>query len=33
VGREVELRPNEEPKVNVAGIEETVADKGITAAR
>src|SRR5467141_2920260 len=28
VGREVELRPNEEPKVNVAGIEETVADKG-----
>src|SRR5216684_1544569 len=28
VGREVELRPNEEPKVNVDGIEETVADKG-----
>ena len=24
VGREVELRPNEAPKVNVAGIEETV---------
>ena len=28
VGREAELRPNQEPKVNVAGIEETVADKG-----
>jgi transposase len=28
VEREVELRPQEKPKVNVAGIEETVADKG-----
>jgi len=28
VGREVELRPNEAPKVNLAGIEETVTDKG-----
>src|ERR1017187_91902 len=28
VGREAELRPNEAPKVNVAGIEETVTDKG-----
>jgi hypothetical protein len=28
VGREAELRPNEEPKVNVAWIEETVTDKG-----
>src|ERR1700694_667782 len=28
VGREVELGPNEVPQVNVAGIEETVADKG-----
>jgi len=28
VGREVELRPHEEPQVNVAGIEEMVADKG-----
>src|SRR5713101_3010075 len=28
VGREAELRPDEAPKVNVAGIEETVADKG-----
>jgi len=28
VEREVELRPQEEPKVNAAGIEETVADKG-----
>src|SRR5664279_2509560 len=28
VGREAELRPNEEPQVNVAGIEETVTDKG-----
>ena len=28
VGREAELRPNEEPKVNVAGIEEAVTDKG-----
>jgi transposase len=27
-GREVELRPNDEPKVNVNGIEELVADKG-----
>src|SRR5664280_2364711 len=27
IGREAELRPNEAPKVNVAGIEETVADK------
>src|SRR5665811_1589729 len=27
-GREAELRPNEAPKVNVAGIEETVTDKG-----
>ena len=27
-GREAELRPNEEPKVNVRGIEELVADKG-----
>src|SRR5207244_1690789 len=28
VGREAELRPNDQPKVNVAGIEETVTDKG-----
>jgi transposase len=28
VGREAELRPNDKPKVNVAGIEETVTDKG-----
>jgi transposase len=28
VGREAELRPNEEPKANVAGIEEAVTDKG-----
>jgi len=28
VGREAELRPHEAPKVNVAGIEETVTDKG-----
>ena len=28
VGREAELRPDEEPKVNVQGIEELVADKG-----
>jgi transposase len=28
VKREVELRPQEKPKVNVAGIEEAVADKG-----
>jgi transposase len=28
VGREAELRPNEAPKVNVAGIEELVTDKG-----
>jgi transposase len=28
VGREAELRPNEAPKVNVAGIEETVTEKG-----
>jgi len=28
VEREVELRPQEKPKVNVAGIEDTVADKG-----
>jgi transposase len=28
VEREVELRPQEKPKVNVAGIEEAVADKG-----
>jgi transposase len=28
VGREAELRPSEAPKVNVAGIEETVTDKG-----
>jgi transposase len=28
VGREAELRPDEEPKVNVQGIEETVTDKG-----
>ena len=28
VGREAELRPQEAPKVNVAGIEETVTDKG-----
>ena len=28
VGREAELRPNEAPKVNVAGIEETGTDKG-----
>src|SRR5664279_410081 len=27
VGREAELRPNEAPQVNVAGIEETVTDK------
>jgi transposase len=28
IGREAELRPDEKPKVNVAGIEELVADKG-----
>jgi hypothetical protein len=28
VGREAELHPEEEPKVNVDGIEELVADKG-----
>jgi transposase len=28
VGREAELRPDDEPKVNVQGIEELVADKG-----
>ncbi len=28
VGREAELRPNDKPKVNVAGIEELVTDKG-----
>ena len=28
VGREAELRPHEAPKVNLAGIEETVTDKG-----
>jgi transposase len=28
IGREAELRPDEEPKVNVHGIEETVTDKG-----
>ena len=28
VGREAELRPDEAPKVNVAGIEEAVTDKG-----
>jgi transposase len=28
VEREAELRPDEAPKVNVAGIEETVTDKG-----
>ena len=28
VGREAELRPDDEPKVNVKGIEELVADKG-----
>src|SRR6266498_1977872 len=28
VGREAELRPNDKPKVNVDGIEETVTDKG-----
>ena len=28
VGREAELRPNQAPQVNVAGIEETVTDKG-----
>ena len=28
VGREAELRPEDEPKVNVKGIEELVADKG-----
>ncbi len=28
VEREVELRPNQAPQVNVAGIEETVTDKG-----
>jgi len=28
VGREAELRPHQAPKVNVAGIEETVTDKG-----
>jgi len=28
VGREAELRPDEVPQVNVAGIEETVTDKG-----
>lgn len=33
VGREVELRPEEEPKVNVDGIEELVADKGYHSGR
>ena len=28
VGREAELRPHDPPKVNLAGIEETVTDKG-----
>ena len=28
VGREAELRPDEQPKVNVNGIEELVTDKG-----
>lgn len=28
IGREAELRPDEEPQVNVNGIEETVTDKG-----
>ena len=28
VGREAELRPDDEPKVNVQGIEELIADKG-----
>src|SRR5450759_522778 len=28
IGREAELRPHEAPQVNVAGIEETVTDKG-----
>src|SRR5205807_8647376 len=28
VGREAELRPNDKPKVKVAGIEELVTDKG-----
>ncbi len=28
VGREAELRPNQAPQVNLAGIEETVTDKG-----
>src|SRR5438445_10958334 len=28
VGREAELRPKDQPKVNVAGIEEAVTDKG-----
>ena len=28
IGREAELRPDEAPQVNVAGIEETVTDKG-----
>ena len=28
IGREAELRPGDKPKVNVAGIEELVADKG-----
>ncbi len=28
VGREAELRPHEAPKVNLAGVEETVTDKG-----
>jgi len=28
VGREAELRPDEAPQVNLAGIEETVTDKG-----
>src|SRR5260370_29670172 len=28
IEREAELRPDDKPKVNVAGIEETVTDKG-----
>ncbi|MGA7443157.1 MAG: hypothetical protein WBW82_13385, partial [Candidatus Sulfotelmatobacter sp.] len=28
VGREAELRPHDPPKVNLAGLEETVTDKG-----
>jgi len=28
IGRETELRPKDEPKVNVNGIEELVTDKG-----